>query len=71
MLGWNLVKIKPDADLLRANQIQHHRNLIKQAFIDYDTTQWVIVDHADQIDANLAQCPNVVVDTLSTVLNLG
>jgi hypothetical protein len=71
MLGWNLVKIKPDADLLRANQIQHHRNLIRQAFIDYDTTQWVIVDHADQIDANLAQCPNVVVDTLSTVLNLG
>jgi hypothetical protein len=70
MLGWNLSKLEQDADLLRANQNRHHRNLIRQAFVTYSQIQWVIVDHVEDIDPNLVNLPNVVTDTLLSVLAL-
>lgn len=68
MLGWDLTKLVTDADRLTANRVQHHRSLIRQAFINYYQTQWVIVDHAGEIDPNLINLDNMVVDNLSSVL---
>jgi len=68
MLGWNLAELKPDPDLLAANRERHHRNMVRQAFLTYDQTQWVIVDHAAALDKNIANLPNVVTDTLDSIL---
>ena len=70
MLGWNLSELIPNTDRLLANQAQHHRNLVRQAIMDYAHIQWVIVDHTGTVDPNLTDLDNVVTDTLDTVLNL-
>jgi len=70
MLGWDLTKLDVNPDRLQANQAQHHRNLLQQAFITYDQIQWVVVDHKGPMDPNLTNLDNVVADTLVTVLNL-
>ena len=70
LLGWDLGELLPNPDRLQANQAQHHRNLVRQAFLDYNQIQWVIVDHVGPLDPNLANLDNIVTDTVSTVLNL-
>jgi hypothetical protein len=70
MLGWDLSEREPGTDRLQANQAQHHRNLVQQAFITYNHVQWVIVDHVGPMDPNLTNLDNIVTDTLATVLNL-
>lgn len=70
MLGWDLSELTPIADRLHANQIQHHRNLTRQAFITYNHVQWVIVDHNSPLDPNLTILENIVTDSLDTVLSL-
>lgn len=70
MMGWDFTELKPNQDRLLANQAQHHRNLIRQAFIDYNQIQWVIVDHVDPIDPELAKLDNVIVDNLDAVLSM-
>lgn len=70
MLGWRLSRLETNSDKLTANQQQHHRNLIKQAFVTYDQIQWVIVDHTEPVDPGLLALENVVTDNLSTVLTL-
>jgi len=69
MLGWDFTKLNTDADRLQANQAQHHRNLVQQAFKTYNQIQWVIVDHVGPLDPNLANLDNLVTDTLATVLS--
>jgi hypothetical protein len=70
LLGWNLTELKPDSDKLRANQAQHHRNLLRQALKDYDQIQWVIVDHIGDLALNLTNLSNFTTDTMDTVLAL-
>jgi hypothetical protein len=69
-LGFDLTKFSPNPDRLLANQAQHHRNLIRQAVKDYAHVQWVVVDHPDPLDPNLANLDNIVTDTLQAVLAL-
>lgn len=68
LLGWDLAELPPDADKLRANQTQHHRNLLYQALKDYTQIQWVVVDHAGKLAPNLDSLDNVVTDTMENVL---
>lgn len=70
MLGWDLSKFEPVGDKLRNNQAQHHRNMIRQAFAIYDKVQWVIADHEGELDPEIAKLPNLVIDSLSGVLEL-
>jgi hypothetical protein len=42
--------------------------MVRQAFLTYDQTQWVLVDHAMALDKNIANLPNVVTDTLDSIL---
>jgi hypothetical protein len=70
LLGFDLTKLEPNPDRLKSHQAQHHRNLFRQAIKNYDHVQWVVVDHPDQLDANLVSLPNVSTDTLSSVLAL-
>ena len=70
LLGWDLAELPPDADKLRANQTQHHRNLLYQALKDYTQIQWVVVDHPGKLAPNLANLDNVTTDTMDAVLAL-
>jgi hypothetical protein len=70
LLGWDLAELKPDSDKLRANQAQHHRNLVYQAIKDYDKIQWVAIDHANSVDPKLTSLSNFTVDTMATALTL-
>jgi hypothetical protein len=70
LLGFDLTELKADSDRLRSHRAHHHRNLLRQAIKDHDHVQWVIVDHPDKLDPNLVNLPNVVTDTLATVLTL-
>lgn len=70
LLGWDLAALNPETDLLLANQTRHHRNMVRQAFLTYAQTQWVVLDHSEDLDPNIALCENVVKDTLNTVLDM-
>ena len=70
LLGWDLTELPKDSDRLRSHQAHHHRNLLNQAFKDYNQIQWVVVDHEGKICPNLAKLGNVVTDTMSAVLAL-
>jgi hypothetical protein len=70
MIGWDLGELKPDEDLLAISQARHYRNMVRQAFLTYATTQWVIVEPLTKVDPNILNLDNVVVDTLATVLDL-
>jgi hypothetical protein len=69
MLGWNLSALVDNPDRLLANQAQQHRNMIRQALLTYDATQWVVVDHVGPLDPNLANLSNIVTDSLPNVLD--
>jgi hypothetical protein len=70
LLGWDLTELEKDPDRLINNQQLHHRNMIRQAFMTYNEVTWVVVDHPESIDPNIAILENVVTDTLNTVLEL-
>jgi hypothetical protein len=70
LLGWDLTELPKENDKLKANQMHHHRNLINQAFKDYNQIQWVVVDHPNKLDRALTSLDNVVTDTMSAVLAL-
>jgi hypothetical protein len=70
MLGWNLTELTPGSNRLHNNQLQHHRSLVRQAILNYNQVQWVIVDHTGTVDPDLTDLDNVVTDTLDSVLTL-
>jgi len=70
LLGWNLTNLRPDSDKVRANQFRHHRNLFRQAIMDYAQTQWVAIDHPGDLATELSNFPNLTVDTMAAALAL-
>lgn len=70
LLGFDLTELEPTTDRLLAHKAHHHRNHIRQAIKDYNQVQWVIVDHAGELDPNLANLANVTTDSLQSVLAL-
>jgi hypothetical protein len=72
LYGWNLAKLdlETESDRLHANYLTHHRNMVRQAFVTYNQVTWVVVDHPEPLDPNIAQLENIVTDSLTTVLEL-
>lgn len=70
LLGWDLTELVSDTDRLRASQARHHRNLIRQAMVDYAQVQWVVIDHAQPIDPSLTRLSNFTQDSMATALSL-
>jgi hypothetical protein len=71
LFGFDLTKLISNPDRLLSHRAHHHRNHILQAIKDYDQVQWVVVDHAGELDPNLVNLSNVVTDSLQAVLALG
>jgi hypothetical protein len=70
LFGFDLAELAPDPDRLIAHRAQHHRNHIHQAIKDFAHIQWVVVDHAGDLDPNLVNLDNISTDTLQAVLAL-
>ena len=70
LFGFDLTELEPNSDKLQSHKAHHHRNHIHQAVKDYDQIQWVIVDHAGDLDPNIANLDNISTDTLQAVLAL-
>ena len=70
LLGFDLTPLPTDTDRLLTHRAQHHRNLLRQAMVNYDQVQWVVVDHLGNLDPKLANLDNILLDTMQTVLNM-
>lgn len=70
LLGFDLTPLSTDTDRLLAHRAQHHRNLLRQAMVNYDQVQWVVVDHPGNLDPKLANLDNILLDTMQTVLTM-
>ena len=70
LYGFDLTELVVNADKLLANRALHHRNHVHQAIKDFNQIQWVVVDHTDDLDPNLANLDNISTDTLQAVLAL-
>jgi hypothetical protein len=71
LLGFDLTPLTANPDQLQAHQAQHHRNLLRQAMVNYNQVQWVVVDHPGNLDPKLANLDNILLDTMQTVLTMG
>jgi hypothetical protein len=70
LLGFDLTKIAQTEDRLATHRAQHFRNHIRQVILDNNQATWVVVDHPEELDPNLAVLDNIVLDTLENVLTL-
>jgi hypothetical protein len=48
----------------------HYHGLVSQVIKDNAQTQWVLIDHGNQLDPDLAKLPNLTQDTVSGVIGL-
>lgn len=70
LLGFNWAKQEKLADPLAEHRAHNYRSLVKQVIKDTATTQWVLIDHPDDIMPELADLPNLSKDSLASVLKL-
>jgi hypothetical protein len=70
LYGFDLTELLPNTDKLLTNRALHHRNHIRQVIKDSNQIQWVVVDHPNKLDPNLATLDNISTDTLQAVLSL-
>lgn len=70
LLGFDLTKFSPNSDRLKANQAQHHRNHIRQAILDYQQVQWVVIDHPMELSKDLTELSNLTTDSLDNVIGM-
>jgi hypothetical protein len=70
LLGFDFTEHQPILDQVLELRAHNYRNLIRHAIMDYNQVQWVVVDHPDPLDPNLANLPNISTDTLQAVLAL-
>jgi hypothetical protein len=68
MLGFDLSKKSPNLDKLIEHQLRNYRGLVRQTILDYPQTQWVVVDHIQELHTEYAKLPNITCDTLNNIL---
>jgi len=70
LLGFNLSEPAVNPDKLLEHRARNYRGLIRQAMADNSHVQWVLVDHPDPVMKDMANLPNLTVDTMESVLTL-
>jgi hypothetical protein len=56
-------------DRLAEHRAHNYRSLTRQVMLDNTKTQWVILDHADDLRKDLLDLPNLGQDTLKNILS--
>lgn len=70
MMGFSLCKQILPEDVLERHRIKHRLGLIRSCIRMSPQTQWVLVDHAGELDPAFAELPNITMDSISSVLDL-
>jgi hypothetical protein len=70
LLGFDFSIKEPSTDKLIAHKNLNYVNLIKQVFLDSQTTQWVLVDHPECVLDEYKKLDNLTTDSLSNVIQL-
>ena len=70
LMGFDLTE-KPKLDsALAAHKFQNYRQLIKQAIANNKNTQWVLIDHPEEVCKTYKTLDNLTKDSLTNVLKL-
>ena len=64
MTGFDLSPIEKTQDRLANHKLTNYKNLVKHAIMGNAQTQWVLLDHAPELDKDIQSLPNLTVDTL-------
>jgi hypothetical protein len=70
LLGFDLTKKTPDPDKLQEHRNRNYYGLIRQAIIDNNQVQWVLIDHPNPVNPKLFTLENLTIDTLDNVVNM-
>ena len=70
LLGFDWQPAVKNPDRLLEHRAQNYRNLVKQAIVEHNQVQWVLIDHPPKLMLELKNLPNLTQDTLSSVLTM-
>ena len=68
LLGFDLTEKTPNPDKLVEHRACNYRGLVRQAIVDNDQIQWVLVDHPGPITKDLVDLSNLSTDIMENVL---
>jgi len=68
LAGFDWLEPGVNSDKLLEHRARNYRGLVRQAIVDNDHCQWVLVDHPDPIMKHLSNLPNLSTDTMENVL---
>jgi hypothetical protein len=64
MMGFDLSPVEKTPDRLATHKSTNYKNLVKHAIMGNTQTQWVLLDHAMELDKDIQSLPNLSTDTL-------
>lgn len=70
LLGFDLASPGNVPDVSQATMVKHRLGLLRECVKRYPNTQWILVDHAPDIDKAFGELPNLTRDSLANVINL-
>jgi hypothetical protein len=70
LLGFNWQPKVPNSDKLLEHRAQNYRTLIKHVIVENPEVQWVVIDHGPELMKEVAKLPNLMKDTLASVIKL-
>jgi hypothetical protein len=70
LLGFDLAESDPLPDRLEQHRATNYRNLIRGAIKENAQTQWVLVDHDQDLGKDFVELPNLTRDTLINVIGM-
>lgn len=70
MIGFDLGTPLPVEDRYEKHRIQNRLGLIRRIISDSPSTQWVLIDHAQELDIGYRSLSNLTCDTVENVLQL-
>lgn len=70
LLGFDFSQQEPLADKLSEHRAKNYQGLTKQAILDNDLVQWVVVDHVGPLRKDLQNIQNLTQDSLDNVIGM-
>ena len=70
LLGFDFSESSKQDDRLLEHRLNNYRGLIKQAIVDNNQVQWVVLDHPLDFRNDLLELPNLTKDFLVNILEL-
>jgi hypothetical protein len=70
LAGFNLSKPEVPADRFQRHRVANYHGLLRSAMASNVQTQWVVLDHAQDLDESYAKLSNLTCDSMQNALQL-